>query len=107
VEEDDIELAALEPLARSLEGVLQVAGREALSRGHGLEVGAELGDDARSLLGQALAELLLHGALAIDVGRVEEGDAELEGAVDGPIFLGLDDRAVAVAREAPRAQREL
>src|SRR5690606_26487333 len=86
----------------------QIAGVEALARGHRAQVGADLGREPRAGIGaEEPAEASLHRALAVDVGRLEQGDAVGTGALDDLVLDGVAHRSITIAREAPGAEREL
>ena len=82
---------------RGLGGLLDVLGPAVEAAGGGV-VGVADDPELRgqhdlvAAVGDGAADELLVGVGAVDVGGVEEGDAELEGAVDG------GDRLVVVAR---------
>jgi hypothetical protein len=93
---------ALQPDAQAL-GAAVGRARAALPVGDQAELGGQ--HDVVSPPGDRPADQLLVGVGAVDLGRVDQRDAQLEGAVDGPDRLLLVGAGAGVeGRHAHRAQ---
>ena len=94
----EVDVVDAEPLQRGVAGRADVLGAavDADAGAVGPALVAELGGqlDLVAAAGDGLADELLVGERAVHVGGVEEGDAEVEGAVDGRDRLGLVAAAV-------------
>src|SRR6202011_5192430 len=99
---------APEPLERSLDRRAEPVVVEALARRIGRAIGAALRHDRD--LWVVLLDLrqhLLRAPAAVRVRGVEEREADVDGAANHGLRVGRLDLAVRIAREAPRAEREL
>jgi hypothetical protein len=107
VEQIEVDALATKALLRPHDGGLEMLGGEALDGRIGGQVDPPAGHDHHVAPGEDPAEHRLRLAGSVGVARVDEVHADLEGAQDRPFgFFGLD-LAVAIAREAPRAERQL
>jgi hypothetical protein len=96
VEVDDVDAQPLERAVDGLADVLRTAVVAAGAHAVVVELVAELGGqhDLVAALGQHAGEQPLVGQGAVDVGGVEEGDAQVEGAVQRGGRLGVVEGAV-------------
>ena len=108
VQEEDGDGLDAEPLARALDGAAQVGRVERLARRVGRAIDAALRDDDEvGVILQDLADEQLHAPAAVGVGGVDEREAHVDRAAEHLLGVGLVDGAVGLAREPPRADREL
>ena len=101
-----IDVVDAESLERCVAGLRHVRRRSVDAHPPVTEDVAELGGqhDLIAPVGDGAADQPLVVGRAVDVGRVEEGDAELEGSMDGGDRLVLVGRAVGEVRHAHAAE---
>ena len=112
----DVDVVGLQPAQRCLAGALDVQGGKLAVVRPLAHVAVELGRDDRALAASVASrepvtdDALGHALVltpAVDVGRVEEVDAELVGAVHDVVTVGhLGDRAEVHGAETEPAHRE-